>query len=577
MSTDPGPAPGIGLRWRIVALAALVAILSVSLCGLFAAAAVRKGLSEQAREERQRASDSLERQIADLTERIAYEVGDYADWTELYEQMPRPDPSWARINLIAGRDASLVQHFILVHEGEVVGRYHAGHAYDARPRADDPADPADILALIGVWPPQGLARLNGRIALVSIRPIYDSARELTARGHLVGLTYLDTARLKRLYLDGWDVRVAIGEGDTPPSAVSIPAIDGGRIDFHLTLSSTAAANHIALRTNDAIAIGGLICVGVASLIGMLLGLHWIRPLSAIAEAARRRAEHPDEPLPDSGGLREAAELRHALDDYAQAEQRHREALATALDREAVANAVHRRFLAHLAGEIGAPVERIAVVLENLAKGIAVDAEILERVRLDALRLEERLHEALGLAAEIHSHEPRGGIPSQIGSYLAGVTEALDPLCTRLGRQVSVDADPGETPIQVGLLTPILVNLAANALRAPARGPVILSCRILPDDSTVWRVSDPGPGMDADLKRAVADAFDRGEVVPGTPGIGLGLAVVISNARALKARLVLERSDHGGTTIAVHVPAQEAGFDYRTISSGTARFRRRHEH
>src|SRR5690606_21736580 len=134
------------------------------------------------------------------------------------------------------------------------------------------------------------------------------------------------------------------------------------IDIFLTLSSTAA-NRITLGTNDAIAIGRLVCVAVASIIGMPLGLHWIRPLSAIAAAARRRAEPPGEPLPDSGGLREAAELRRALDDYAQAEQRHREALATALDREAVANAVHRRFLAHLAQEIGAPVERIAVVLE----------------------------------------------------------------------------------------------------------------------------------------------------------------------------------------------------------------------
>lgn len=570
------PAPGIGLRWRIVALSALVAILSVSLCGIFAAAAVRKGLEDQAKDERERAVNSLERQIADLTERIGYEVGDYADWTELYEQMPRPDPAWAKVNLIAGRDASLVQHFILVADGAIVGRYHAGSAHDAKPRPEDPADPADLLALVGTWPPQGLARLGGRIALACVRPIRDSARELPPRGHLIGLTYLDSTRLKRLYLDGWDVRITVGDTATPPSAVAFPAIDGGRIDILLNLTSTAA-NRIALGTNDAIAIGGLVCVAIAGLIGMLLGLHWIRPLSAIAEAARRRAEHPDEPLPDSGGLREAAELRRALDDYAQAEQRHREALATALDREAVANAVHRRFLAHLAQEIGTPVERIAVVLENLGKGIAVDAEILERVRLDALRLEERLHEALGLAAEIHSQEPRGGIPSQIGSYLAGVAEALDPLCSRLGRQVTVDADPGETPIQVSLLTPILVNLAANALHAPGTGPVILSCRMLPDDSTVWRVSDPGPGLDPGLRQSIAEAFARGEVVPGTPGIGLGLAVVISNARALKARLELERSDGSGTTVAIHVPAQDAGFDYRTISSGTARFRRRHEH
>src|SRR5690606_34840292 len=114
--------------------------------------------------------------------------------------------------------------------------------------------------------------LRGRIALVSVRPIRDSTRELPPRGHLVGLTYLDTARLKRLYLDGWDVRIAVGEGEPPPSAVSFPAIDGGRIDIFLTLSSTAA-NRITLGTNDAIAIGGLVCVAVASIIGMLLGLH----------------------------------------------------------------------------------------------------------------------------------------------------------------------------------------------------------------------------------------------------------------------------------------------------------------
>ncbi|MBA3686770.1 MAG: hypothetical protein H0W72_16220 [Planctomycetes bacterium] len=69
----------------------------------------------------------------------------------------------------------------------------------------------------------------------------------------------------------------------------------------------------------------------------------------------------------------------------------------------------------------------------------------------------------------------------------------------------------------------------------------------------WSVSDSGPGLASDLAERIAAACSEGLVQPGTPGIGLGFALILANAQALSGRVQLIANTPSGAQFALSVP------------------------
>jgi len=103
-----------------------------------------------------------------------------------------------------------------------------------------------------------------------------------------------------------------------------------------------------------------------------------------------------------------------------------------------------------------------------------------------------------------------------------------------------------------LLERLLANLVDNALRH-GRPPVLV--RLAADgDTASIEVEDHGPGIPAGAQSRLLQAFARGDASRGTPGTGLGLAVVQQIVRRMGGVLSFE-GGNGPARVRVRLPAR----------------------
>jgi len=548
------------LRGRIAALAALVALLAITVCAWVGSRAAGHGVVEQRVRTGMEELEDLRHLLGRLGLDLAHAVAAVASEPELIRRMPRPDSEWARNHLAPGRQpGGLLQALALVHDGRVIGRFRHLDQRAAEPSPHDPAAPGELESLARASASSGLAVLGGRPALYAAAAVRD--RSGPSHGTLIGVAYLRPDVLDRLRTGGWRLTLeavpgdagapaeATRDGDTVVVRARMPA-EGGALGVELT-EDVGHRRLLALRANRAIILAGLATALAATAIGITLGWRWVRPLTLLAAACRSRAVDGEAPLPSLRGLTEADAIRDALAALIEAERRNRDALAAALDRETTANLVHARFLAQLGHEFGQPIRALIATIDRLeAGGGRLPPEELAHARQVALTLEERFQEVLGLASEVRE---RGGSERDVAAYLAGVAELLAPTAARRGLRIDTAVGCARAVIDARLLTPILVNLAANAIHATSAGGVRLRADGEPSGGTRWTVADSGPGIEAGLATRIADACARGEVLPGSAGIGLGLALALANARALGGRLRLAANGATGATFELVLP------------------------
>ena len=143
-------------------------------------------------------------------------------------------------------------------------------------------------------------------------------------------------------------------------------------------------------------------------------------------------------------------------------------------------------------------------------------------------------------------------------YLDGLAALMRPQAEKNGITLQVDAPADAVPLDAALLSPVLINLCANAIRAGKPGGTVWLKGQLDSGrgELWWTVKDNGPGLPALLAERVRDAFNRGEVVPGTPGIGMGLTLALANVRTLGGSLSLLNQAEPGVTILVRLPLND---------------------
>ncbi|MGQ4584175.1 PAS-domain containing protein [Lysobacter sp. F60174L2] len=138
-----------------------------------------------------------------------------------------------------------------------------------------------------------------------------------------------------------------------------------------------------------------------------------------------------------------------------------------------------------------------------------------------------------------------------------LAEVLEPLASEFG---AIAAARGLAFRFVGtaawvhsdpqLLRRVLQNFLANAVRYTTAGGVLLGVRRDGDGLRI-EVHDTGPGIQADMQRAIFDEFRRGDDAPGQ-GLGLGLSIADRIAQLLHAPLDLRSAPGRGTVFAVRV-------------------------
>jgi two-component system sensor histidine kinase KdpD len=203
----------------------------------------------------------------------------------------------------------------------------------------------------------------------------------------------------------------------------------------------------------------------------------------------------------------------------------------------------------------------------------LDPEEVAAAKNLANELEQRFQEILGMVA-LEQNDALPNRPLGMHEYLSGLADLMRPQAEKAGITIQVEAPPDAVQLDPALLSPILINLCANALRAgTSGGQVWLKGRIDPQHGeTQWTVQDNGPGLPEALAARLREAFTRGEVLPGTPGIGMGLTLALANVRTLGGSLVLLNQSEPGVTIVIRLPVPES--DRQQTPTASERIRRR---
>ena len=210
---------------------------------------------------------------------------------------------------------------------------------------------------------------------------------------------------------------------------------------------------------------------------------------------------------------------------------------------------------------------MAVAGHDLKQPLQVAVMSIERAMLDGIetqtakRLSLALEALFRLDAELsalaHSSQTASLEPSVQPVDLTGLLDGVEndwvDYADSCGIELVVGRDPAAIRSDPAMLRTILRNLVGNAVKYSPRGSrVSVQCRATPQDVMI-DISDEGRGIsEVDLSR-IFDAFQRGESVGETTGLGLGLHIVRETAGLLKHHVSVRSIEGEGSTFSITIP------------------------
>jgi signal transduction histidine kinase len=296
-----------------------------------------------------------------------------------------------------------------------------------------------------------------------------------------------------------------------------------------------------------LALGIVIGVGIAMLVGYGLARRALRPVAALTDAANEMQDRPTGTLPTDFGARD--ELTELADTFNDLIGRLRESL----QRE-------RRFRADAAHNMFTPLTAIQSELDVTLRNPRSEAEYREALRA-VHRHTETLSSVLEELMTLSRIEAREGRP---GPSLINVGRQVEE---RIRRKRQAHAETAsiewevpaeiEAPISADDLNLVVDHLLDNALKyTPEDGSVTVQVR-QEDDVVFLSVSDSGIGFDPEDAERLFERFYRtGAAEQHAGGGGLGLPIVEAIAES-----------YGGTVMA-QSPGRDQGCTFEVRFPGS---------
>ena len=239
------------------------------------------------------------------------------------------------------------------------------------------------------------------------------------------------------------------------------------------------------------------------------------------------------------------------------ERSQRAAMESALDAVRVEAATeHRRFLRRLDHELKNPLTAIRVALANLAEGQERSPLLLESVERETLRI-GRLAADLRKLADVEV-----GVLEQVqvdlAELLREVVAAVEELGEAHGRMLRLvlPAAPWPLPSVQGdpdLLFLAVHNLLINALKFSSNGDMVEVRAHEQGNHVLIEVADTGCGISSEEAPHIWDELYRGQGARGTPGSGLGLALVRAIVERHHGQVEMRSRVGQGSVFTVQLP------------------------
>ncbi len=190
---------------------------------------------------------------------------------------------------------------------------------------------------------------------------------------------------------------------------------------------------------------------------------------------------------------------------------------------------------------------------DLAMRIARNARKLDRLVTDLLDL-DRL--SRGIVEPLFR-------PTDVGELVRELVVNSDLVADR---PVDLKTDSVVIAADAAKVERIVENLLGNTVKhTPANARIWV--RVLPwEGGALIVVEDDGPGVPADQRERIFEAFLRGETSPHAPGVGVGLALVARFAELHDGSAWVEERVGGGASFRVFLPSRPAGLPPRPEST-----------
>lgn len=214
-----------------------------------------------------------------------------------------------------------------------------------------------------------------------------------------------------------------------------------------------------------------------------------------------------------------------------------------------------RFAANAAHELRTPLTTVRAELELLAEGITepgarTGAAVAQQKLVELSMLVERL---LILSVPKRSAADAHEVVS-LRDLLEDVVHALSP-----DDRSRVQLSEGDALVRgdAALLSTLAANAIANGLKF---GTTVTTEVLLTGGTTLLRVDDDGPGIDAAERERVFEPFFRSAEAlrRRVPGHGLGLALIRHIAETHGGRAALVDKPTRGARLEIHLPTADSG-------------------
>jgi two-component system, OmpR family, phosphate regulon sensor histidine kinase PhoR len=228
-------------------------------------------------------------------------------------------------------------------------------------------------------------------------------------------------------------------------------------------------------------------------------------------------------------------------------------------------AVQNEFLASVSHELRTPLTSIGLFIDTLREDRVHDPAEKQRcltvIHQELGRLDALVGKLFTLSKieSTHAAFDRRLVPAP--EIVDGALAAFEAL--RFGTEVDLRVDVERDLIvfgDPGALSQALANLLSNALKyTPATGKRI-EVKVTGDATNVtFAVNDNGPGVSREDREVIFDKFRRGRAAEetGSPGTGLGLAVVRAIVKAHKGKVDVRPEAPSGARFRIVLPRRDA--------------------
>jgi two-component system, OmpR family, sensor histidine kinase CpxA len=221
-----------------------------------------------------------------------------------------------------------------------------------------------------------------------------------------------------------------------------------------------------------------------------------------------------------------------------------------------------RLLNDISHELRSPLARLNVALGLARQRAGVEsADMLDRIELEASRLNELIGRILTLARLEDGEQRVPQTPVSLGELVANVAEDAEFEAQERHCHVQTVIPEGDWGVRGNdsLLHSAVENVVRNAIRYTAEGSSVEISLTSEERSggaeAVLRVSDSGPGVPEDALAKLFEPFYRLDDARGrlTGGVGLGLAITERAVRFHGGKVSAFNRAGGGLIVEIRLP------------------------